>query len=45
MRHGTLFLDEVGDMTTDTQVKTLRWLQDGRFERVGGNETISIDGA
>ena len=41
--HGTLFLDEVGDMTANTQAKILRLLQEGRFERVGGNETISID--
>jgi two-component system nitrogen regulation response regulator GlnG len=41
--HGTLFLDEVGDMTANTQAKILRLLQEGRFERVGGNETISVD--
>ncbi|HET6879854.1 MAG TPA: sigma-54 dependent transcriptional regulator [Pirellulales bacterium] len=40
---GTLFLDEVGDMTANTQAKILRLLQEGRFERVGGNETISVD--
>jgi two-component system nitrogen regulation response regulator GlnG len=40
---GTLFLDEIGDMTPLTQAKLLRVLQDGRFERVGGNETIRAD--
>jgi transcriptional regulator with PAS, ATPase and Fis domain len=37
---GTLFLDEVGDIPLATQVKLLRVLQDGEFERVGGNKTI-----
>jgi len=41
--HGTLFLDEVGDMALSAQVKMLRLLQEGRFERVGGSETLSID--
>ena len=36
---GTLFLDEIGDMTGATQAKVLRLLQDGTFERVGGNQT------
>lgn len=40
---GTLFLDEIGDMTGPTQAKFLRVLQDQRFERVGGNETIQTD--
>ena len=40
---GTLFLDEVGDMTPLTQSKILRVLQDQRFERVGGNETVQTD--
>jgi two-component system nitrogen regulation response regulator GlnG len=38
--HGTIFLDEIGDMSTATQAKVLRLLQEQRFERVGGNETI-----
>jgi two-component system nitrogen regulation response regulator GlnG len=37
---GTIFLDEIGDMTTATQAKVLRLLQEQRFERVGGNQTI-----
>jgi two-component system nitrogen regulation response regulator GlnG len=37
---GTLFLDEIGDMTLALQAKMLRVLQDQRFERIGGNETI-----
>ncbi len=41
--HGTLFLDEVGDMAPDTQAKILRLLQESRFERVGGSETIAVD--
>ena len=40
---GTLFLDEVGDMAPHTQAKILRLIQEGRLERVGGNETISVD--
>ena len=40
---GTLFLDEVGDMSPLVQSKVLRLLQEQRFERVGGNETISTD--
>jgi two-component system nitrogen regulation response regulator GlnG len=41
--HGTIFLDEIGDMTTATQAKVLRLLQEQRFERVGGNQTIQTD--
>lgn len=40
---GTLFLDEIGDMTPLTQTKILRVLQDQRFERIGGNETIQTN--
>jgi two-component system nitrogen regulation response regulator GlnG len=40
---GTIFLDEIGDMSGATQAKVLRVLQDQRFERVGGNETIQTD--
>ncbi len=40
---GTLFLDEVGDMSPLTQGKVLRVLEDGRFQRVGGTETITVD--
>src|SRR6266849_1577906 len=40
---GTLFLDEIGDMSPLTQTKILRVLQEQRFERVGGNETIQTD--
>jgi nitrogen regulation protein NR(I) len=41
--HGTLFLDEIGDMTPTTQTKILRVLQSGSFERVGGNQPITVD--
>jgi nitrogen regulation protein NR(I) len=41
--HGTLFLDEIGDAAPATQAKILRVLQDGKFERVGGNQTIQVD--
>jgi two-component system nitrogen regulation response regulator GlnG len=40
---GTLFLDEIGDMSAATQAKMLRLIQEQRFERVGGNETIQTD--
>jgi two-component system nitrogen regulation response regulator GlnG len=40
---GTVFLDEIGDMTPLSQSKVLRVLQDQRFERVGGHDTIQTD--
>jgi DNA-binding NtrC family response regulator len=40
---GTIFLDEIGDMSLSTQTKILRALQDGTFQRVGGNETLKAD--
>lgn len=40
---GTIFLDEIGDMPLALQGKILRLVQDQRFERVGGNETIQTD--
>jgi DNA-binding NtrC family response regulator len=40
---GTLFLDEVGDMSPATQAKVLRLLQEQKFERVGGRDTIATD--
>ena len=40
---GTIFLDEVGDMSPLTQTKLLRVLQEGEIQRVGGNETIKVD--
>src|SRR3989442_1732218 len=41
--HGTIFLDEIGDMSPTTQTKILRVLQDGTFERVGGNQFVKVD--
>ncbi|MBW2279217.1 MAG: sigma-54-dependent Fis family transcriptional regulator [Deltaproteobacteria bacterium] len=40
---GTIFLDEIGDMSLMTQAKILRILQEHRFERVGGNQTIEVN--
>ena len=40
---GTIFLDEIGDMSLSTQAKLLRVLQEKSFERLGGNETIKVD--
>jgi two-component system, NtrC family, response regulator AlgB len=42
-RGGTLFLDEVGDLTPELQGKLLRFLEEHRFERVGGSDTIEVD--
>jgi DNA-binding NtrC family response regulator len=41
--HGTIFLDEIGDMTLGTQVKLLRVLQEKSLQRLGGRETIPVD--
>ncbi|MBI2414180.1 MAG: sigma 54-interacting transcriptional regulator [Deltaproteobacteria bacterium] len=40
---GTIFLDEIGDITPHTQVRLLRVLQEGEFERVGGTKTIKVN--
>jgi DNA-binding NtrC family response regulator len=40
---GTIFLDEIGDMPAETQAKVLRVLQERSFERVGGNQPLSVD--
>jgi len=40
---GTIFLDEIGDLAPQTQVRLLRILQEREFERVGGQETIKVD--
>jgi len=40
---GTIFLDEIGDMSPDLQVKLLRAIQERQFERVGGTSTIKVD--
>ncbi|MCZ6696674.1 MAG: sigma-54 dependent transcriptional regulator [Acidobacteria bacterium] len=40
---GTVFLDEIGDLTPATQLMLLRFLQERKFERVGGEETIEVD--
>ncbi|TCO75182.1 transcriptional regulator with PAS, ATPase and Fis domain [Marinisporobacter balticus] len=40
---GTIFLDEIGDLPMEMQVKLLRVLQEKEFERIGGNETIHVD--
>jgi nitrogen regulation protein NR(I) len=41
--HGTIFLDEIGDMTFGTQVKLMRVLQEKCLQRLGGKETINVD--
>ena len=40
---GTIFLDEIGDMSPNTQAKVLRVLQEQSFERLGGTETLCVD--
>jgi two-component system nitrogen regulation response regulator NtrX len=40
---GTLFLDEIGELPLNTQMKILRFIQDGRFERVGGARLLTAD--
>lgn len=40
---GTIFLDEIGDMSPELQVKLLRAIQERQFERVGGTSTIEVD--
>ncbi len=40
---GTIFLDEIGDMSLTTQTKILRVLQSGSFERVGGNQPVQVN--
>ncbi|MHB8789261.1 MAG: sigma-54-dependent transcriptional regulator [Desulfobulbaceae bacterium] len=40
---GTIFLDEIGDMSLKSQAKVLRILQEHKFERVGGSRTIQVD--
>jgi DNA-binding NtrC family response regulator len=41
--HGTIFLDEIGDMPLSTQVKILRVLESGEFMKVGGNKDTKVD--
>lgn len=40
---GTIFLDEIGDLPASVQIKLLRVLQDGSFERLGGTETLHVN--
>jgi DNA-binding NtrC family response regulator len=40
---GTIFLDEIGDIPLGMQVKLLRFLQERQFERLGGNQTLTVD--
>jgi two-component system nitrogen regulation response regulator NtrX len=40
---GTIFLDEIGDMSLKTQAKVLRALEEQSFERVGGKDTVKVD--
>ena len=41
--HGTIFLDEIGDISLATQITLLRVLQEKEFERIGGSETVRVD--
>jgi two-component system NtrC family response regulator len=41
--HGSLFIDEISEISPPIQTKLLRVLQDRQFERVGGNETVTVD--
>lgn len=41
--HGTIFLDEIGDLSPSMQVKLLRVIQEREFNRVGGNEVLKVD--
>ena len=41
--HGTMFLDEIGDLHPALQAKLLHVLQDGQFSRIGGKSTLSVD--
>jgi two-component system, NtrC family, nitrogen regulation response regulator NtrX len=41
--HGTIFLDEIGDMSLNSQAKVLRALEEGKVERVGGSRQIPVD--
>ena len=40
---GTVFLDEIAELSNNMQAKLLRFLQEGNFERVGGEQTVSVD--
>src|SRR6201991_691345 len=40
---GTLFLDEIGDLPMESQASLLRFLQEGKIERLGGHESIAVD--
>jgi transcriptional regulator with GAF, ATPase, and Fis domain len=40
---GTIFLDEIGDMSLDMQAKVLRTLEEREFERIGGSKNIKVD--
>lgn len=42
-QHGTIFLDEIGEMSLNLQAKLLRVIQEREFERLGGTETIKVD--